>query len=56
MFVWFEGWNGVATIIFAISLLLVLGSLSFSIWEIRLSAGALDLHLSDLEELQKRKD
>ena len=54
MFVLFEGWVGVATLIFALSLLLVLGSLAFSIWEIRLSAGALDLHLSDLEELQER--
>ena len=52
MFLLFEGWNGVATAVFALSLLLVLGSLAFSIWEIRLSAGALDLHLSDLEELQ----
>ena len=52
MFMLFEGWNGVATAIFALSLFLVLGSLAFSIWEIRLSAGALDLHLSDLEELQ----
>lgn len=53
MFVLFVGWVGVATVIFAISLLLVLGSLAFSIWEIRLSAGALDLHLSDLEELRR---
>ena len=54
MFVLFEGWNGVATLIFSVSLLMVLGSLGFSIWEIRLSAVALDLHLSDLEELQKK--
>ena len=53
MFVLFVGWVCVATLIFAVSLLLVLGSLAFSIWEIRLSARALDLHLSDLEELQK---
>ncbi len=35
--------------VFMLSLGLMLGSLSFSIWEIRLSAVALNLHLSDLE-------
>ena len=55
MFVLFVGWNTWATLIFSISLLLVLGSLGFSIWEIRLSAGALDLHLSDIEELQNAR-
>lgn len=50
MFVLFEGWQNAGTLIFAVSLLLMLGSLSFSIWEIRLSVVALNLHLSDLEE------
>ena len=55
MFTLFEGWERLATFIFAISLLLMLGSLAYSIWEIRLSAVALNLHLSDLEELQNQK-
>ena len=55
MFILFEGWPGVATVTFAVSLLLMLASLAYSIWEIRLSAVALNLHLSDLEELQKSK-
>lgn len=55
MFTLFEGWERVATFIFAFSLLLMLGSLSFSIWEIRLSAVALNLHLSDIEELETAK-
>ena len=53
MLVLFEGWQKVGVIIFAASLLLMLGSLSFSIWEIRLSAVALNLHLSDLEDREK---
>ena len=55
MFTLFEGWEKIATLIFSISLLLMLGSLAYSIWEIRLSAVALNLHLSDLEELQNQK-
>ena len=55
MFTLFESWERLATFIFAISLLLMLGSLAYSIWEIRLSAVALNLHLSDLEELQNHK-
>ena len=55
MFTLFEGWEKIATFIFSISLLLMLGSLAYSIWEIRLSAVALNLHLSDLEELQSQK-
>ena len=54
MFTLFEGWDKAATFIFSISLLLMLGSLAYSIWEIRLSAVALNLHLSDLEELQNQ--
>ena len=49
MFVLFQNWVAAGAVIFLISLLLMLGSLAFSIWEIRLSAVALNLHLSDLE-------
>lgn len=40
----------VAEIIFGISMILLILSLSLSIWEIQISVKALDLHLSDLEE------
>ena len=53
MLVLFEGWQQAGTIIFAASLLLMLSSLAFSIWEIRLSVVALNLHLSDLEQEQR---
>ena len=49
MFVLFQNWVAAGAVIFLISLLLMLGSLAYSIWEIRLSAVALNLHLSDLE-------
>ncbi len=39
-----------ATILFALSLLLLLGSLLLSLWEIRISVDALEAHLADLEE------
>ena len=55
MFTLFVGWNRLATALFAVSLVLMMGSLAFSIWEIRLSAVALNLHLSDLEELELHK-
>ncbi len=35
---------------FALSLLLMIGSLAVSLWEIRMSSTALDLHLRDVEE------
>lgn len=39
-----------AEIIFGIGMILLILSLSLSIWEIQISVKALDLHLSDLEE------
>lgn len=49
MFVLFTGHETIGKWVFMASLLLMMGSLLFSIWEIRLSTVALNLHLSDLE-------
>jgi len=45
----FFGWIVAAQTMFAGSLLLMAASLTLSILEIRMSVGALDLHLSDLK-------
>ncbi|MBK6933389.1 MAG: DUF2721 domain-containing protein [Saprospirales bacterium] len=50
MFLIYEGYQGWAKVLFALSLLLMIGSLVVSIVEIFLSAGALKLLLRDLEE------
>jgi len=42
-----------AAYVFGVSLLLLMVSLGFSIAEIRMSVGALDLALGDLEHLKK---
>lgn len=45
----FMGWAEMGKIIFAASLILMAGSLGLSIIEIRMSVGALDVHLKDME-------
>jgi hypothetical protein len=40
----------VAEILFGISMILLIISLSLSVWEIHISVKALDLHLSDIED------
>lgn len=45
----FAGWILVSQVIFAAALLLMSASLTLSIIEIRMSVGALDLHLKDME-------
>ncbi len=45
----FGDWQTLGKAIFAASLLLMCGSLTLSIVEIRMSVGALDLHLQDME-------
>lgn len=59
MFLIYISYTTAAEIIFGISLLLLIGSLSFSIWEIRVSIKALTIQLSDIEdeisEFRKRK-
>ena len=52
MFALFAGWEMVAKAIFAFSLLLMLVSLGLSLLEIWISVRALNLHLSDMENLE----
>jgi hypothetical protein len=40
----------IAEVIFGIALLLLIGSLVLSVWEIQISVKALNLHLSDMKE------
>ena len=49
MFLIYIGASLVAEIIFGIALVLLISSLSLSIWEINISVKALNLHLSDIE-------
>ena len=59
MFLIYISYTTAAEIIFGISLLLLIGSLSFSIWEIGVSIKAVTIELSDIEyeisEFRKRK-
>ena len=55
MLVLFAGWVVIAKWIFAVSLLLMAISLAFSIREIQISVGALDLQMIDLEKMEKNK-
>ncbi len=54
MFVLFTGHQTLGKWIFIAALGLMMASLLFSIWEIRLSTVALNLHLSDLESEELR--
>ncbi len=51
MFLLYIEWNAIAEIVFGIALLLLIISLGLSAWEIQISVKALNLHLSDIEEL-----
>lgn len=53
MFSIYKGWSKAAEYIFAISLLSLLASLIISLVEIFLSTKALELELSDIEELER---
>ncbi len=55
MFVLFAGWMQVGKGLFAASLISMTASLALSLWEIQISVGALDLHLKDLEENEKKQ-
>jgi hypothetical protein len=52
MFFAFAGWTWTAAALFALSLLLMSGSLACSVWEIHISTGALNILLRDLEAKQ----
>ncbi|MFN8252189.1 MAG: DUF2721 domain-containing protein [Ferruginibacter sp.] len=53
MYVIFRGWMQAAHIIFAFSLIFLLASIIFSLIEINKSTRAIELELSDIEELDK---
>lgn len=50
MFLIFEGLETASRWVFGVSLLSAMTSLAFSLWEIQLSARALDVELSDIRE------
>ncbi len=54
MFLIFVGKDTLAEIIFGVSIMLMIISLSLSAWEINISVKALDLHLGDIEERKNR--
>jgi hypothetical protein len=51
----FAGWVVIGQWIFVLSLVLMAVSLAISIREIQISVGALDLHLKDLEKMERNK-
>lgn len=53
MFLVYIEWQMIAEIIFGIALVLLIISLTISIWEINISVKALNLHISDLEEVSR---
>ncbi len=53
MFLLFAGWTLVGKAIFALSLLLLLGSLALSLRELQVSVDALTLQIQDIDELGK---
>ncbi len=54
MFALFAGWQAGGKAVFGFSLILMMGSLLFSLREIGLSGDALNLQLSDLEEISHK--
>ena len=53
MFLVYIEWQMIAEIIFGLALVLLIISLTISIWEINISVKALNLHISDLEEVSR---
>lgn len=49
MFLIYVGWPMLTAWVFGAALLLLIGSLGVSIWEIQISVRALDIHLRDME-------
>jgi len=48
-------WPGAAEVAFGLGLVLMIASLSLSIWEIQISVHALNLHLRDIEDDDSRR-
>ena len=55
MFFIFNGQTEFAKYIFQLSLLLLIISLSLSVWEVQISTNALSVQLSDMEDLNLKK-
>jgi hypothetical protein len=53
MYTIFRGWNEASYIVFAVSLLFFISSLITSLVEITISMRALEVELSDIEELSR---
>ncbi|WP_210487009.1 DUF2721 domain-containing protein [Rufibacter aurantiacus] len=53
MFMIYASWQTAGTIIFGVSLILLMVSMALSLWEIQISVKALELELSDLEQDEK---
>jgi hypothetical protein len=53
MYCIYNNWTGIAKVVFAFSLLSLLSSLIISLVEIIKSTNALELELSDIEEVEK---
>ncbi|MEN7550198.1 DUF2721 domain-containing protein [Rapidithrix thailandica] len=54
MFLMFSGKDLIAEYFFGTALVLLMASLGFSVWEIQISAKALNIQLSDIEQLSKK--
>ncbi|MFV0391811.1 MAG: DUF2721 domain-containing protein [Paludibacteraceae bacterium] len=49
MFLIYIGWQNTAVVVFAVALLLLILSLTLSVWEINISSKSIKIHLSDME-------
>lgn len=54
MFLIYIELNLIATVAFAFGLILMIGSLTLSIWEIQISTKSLELHLQDMENAKNQ--
>ncbi|MFO7658570.1 MAG: DUF2721 domain-containing protein [Bacteroidales bacterium] len=55
MFLIYIQYTMVAEFIFGFALLLLITSLALSVWEIQISVNALNLHLGDIEDMDRKK-
>ena len=53
MFLIYIDLHTLSVYLFGLALLLLIGSLGLSIWEIQISVNALEIHLQDMEQKQK---
>ncbi len=50
MFLLYVDYTAIAELIFGVALILLIASLTLTVWEIQISVKALNLHLGDIEE------